>query len=51
MRRRSISPSALHAKFEPAWELYKLEEDYSQFSDLAAMMPDKVKDANPDGIP
>jgi arylsulfatase len=26
------------------WELYNLKEDYSQFNDLAAKMPDKVRD-------
>ncbi len=26
------------------WELYNLKEDYSQFNDLAAKMPDKLRD-------
>ena len=26
------------------WELYNLNEDYSQFNDLAAKMPDKLKE-------
>jgi arylsulfatase len=27
-----------------AWELYNLQEDFSQFNDLAAKMPDKLRD-------
>ena len=26
------------------WELYNLTEDYSQFNDLAAKMPEKLKE-------
>ena len=26
------------------WELYNIAEDYSQYNDLAAKMPDKLKE-------
>jgi len=42
-----VPPWQLNAKFPPIaeykWELYNLNEDYSQDNDLAAKMPDKLK--------
>ena len=42
-----VPPWQLNAKFPPIdeyrWELYNLAEDYSQADDLAAKMPDKLK--------
>src|SRR5260221_8488867 len=41
-------PWILNAPLPPPneykWELYNLTEDYSQFNDLAAEMPDKLKE-------
>jgi len=42
-----VPPWQLNAKFPDVgdykWELYNLTEDYSQYDDLAAKMPDKLK--------
>ncbi len=42
-----MPPWELNAKFpdigDYKWELYNLTEDYSQANDLAAKMPDKLK--------
>jgi len=43
-----VAPWILNAKYpdvsEYKWELYNLTEDYSQANDLAAKMPDKLKE-------
>jgi arylsulfatase A-like enzyme len=38
----TAAPPDLMTGYE--WELYNLEEDPTQFNDLAAQMPDKVKE-------
>ena len=48
-RRRRMAPWVLNAKMpgrrsDYKWELYNLDEDYSQANDLAAKMPDKLKE-------
>jgi arylsulfatase A-like enzyme len=43
-----VPPWVLNAKYpnvnEYAWELYNISDDYSQANDLAARMPDKLKE-------
>jgi arylsulfatase A-like enzyme len=39
-----ILNAPLPSPTEYKWELYNLNEDYSQFNDLAAKMPDKLKE-------
>ncbi len=43
-----VPPWVLNAPMPPIdqykWELYNLNEDYSQFNDLSAKMPDKLKE-------